>query len=70
MESSSIALLDNGMQINTVTAQLHGKVLTGGGTNYQPDWQKSHLHRSRKCLHLTSRLCHCQGSSGCSPGLQ
>ena len=30
----------------------------------------SHLCRSGKCLHLTPRLCYCQGLSGWSPGLQ
>ena len=67
---SCMALLDNGVQINTI----------------MPSYVKSHslevglitdLIGRRvacvglgKCLHLTPRLCYCQGSSGWSPGLQ
>ena len=50
-------------------AQLCEESLTAGGADYQPDQWKSCLHRSGKCLHLTPRVCYCQGSSGWSPGL-
>ena len=46
------------------------ELFTGGGADYQPYGQTSHLHRSGNCLHLTLRLFYHQGSSGWSPGLQ
>ena len=68
---SCMALLNNGAQIYTIMPSYVKKSHSlEMGYNYQPDRQRSHLHRSGKCLHLTPRLCYCQGSSRWIPGLQ
>ena len=64
---SCMALLNNGMQINTIMpSYVKSQSLEMGRiTNLTCG---SHLHTSGKCLHLTPRLHYCQGSSGWSQG--
>ena len=64
-----MALLDNGVQINTIMPSFVEDHSFDIGPSVRPSRQMSCLCRLGECTDLTFRLCHHMGSSGWSPGL-